>query len=76
MTSGYCVPCTLTLDEGLDLELIYEEQNAQFYINKGIKSGITQRFVRDIKRWAKQYKLNKSGFLKIKFIQFAFTVLQ
>ncbi|KAH6717350.1 hypothetical protein BKA61DRAFT_321910 [Leptodontidium sp. MPI-SDFR-AT-0119] len=30
----------ITLDEGLDLELIYEEQNAQFYIDKGIKSGI------------------------------------
>jgi hypothetical protein len=47
----------LTLAEGLDLELIYEEQNAQFYIDKGIKIGIAQRFVRDIKRWAKQYKL-------------------
>ena len=47
----------MTLAEGLDLELIYEEQNAQFYIDKGIKIGIAQRFVRDIKRWAKQYKL-------------------
>lgn len=49
----------ITLDEGLDLELIYEEQNAQFYIDKGIKSGIAQRFVRDIKKWAKQYKLEQ-----------------
>jgi hypothetical protein len=30
----------LTLAEGLDLELIYEEQNAQVYIDKGIKIGI------------------------------------
>jgi hypothetical protein len=37
----------LTLAEGLDLELIYKEQNAQFYINKGIKIRIAQRFVRD-----------------------------
>lgn len=32
----------ITLAEGLDLELVYEEQNAQFYIDKGIKSGIAQ----------------------------------
>jgi hypothetical protein len=49
----------ITLDEGLDLELIYEGQNAQFYIDKSIKSGIAQRFVRDIKKWAKQYKLEQ-----------------
>ena len=30
----------ITLDEGLDLKLIYKEQNAQFYIDEGIKSGI------------------------------------
>ena len=47
----------ITLAEGLDLELVYEEQNAQFYIDKGIKSGIAQRFVCDIKKWAKQYRL-------------------
>ena len=49
----------ITLAEGLDLELIYKEQNAQFYINKGIKIRITQRFVHDIKKWAKQYKLEQ-----------------
>jgi hypothetical protein len=47
----------ITLAEGLDLELVYEEQNAQFYIDKGIKSGIAQRFVCDIKKWAKQYNI-------------------
>ena len=40
----------ITLAKGLDLELIYKEQNAQLYINKGIKIRIAQRFVRDIKR--------------------------
>lgn len=47
----------ITLAKGLDLELVYKEQNAQFYINKGIKSGIAQRFVCNIKKWAKQYRL-------------------
>ena len=32
--------------EGLERELIYEEQNAQFYIDKGINSGFALRFVR------------------------------
>jgi hypothetical protein len=41
----------ITLDEGLDLELTYEGANAQLYIDKGIKSGIAQRFVRDTKKW-------------------------
>ncbi|KAH0555819.1 hypothetical protein GP486_006236, partial [Trichoglossum hirsutum] len=47
------------IPKGLDLKLIYKEQNAQFYIDKDIKSGIAQRFVRDIKKWAKQYKLEE-----------------
>ncbi len=43
----------LTLAEGLDLELVYEDQNADFYIQKGVKSGVARRFVRDIATWAK-----------------------
>ena len=51
----YQKACNVTLAEGLDLELVYEDQNAEFYIKKGVKSGVARRFVRDIKTWAKQY---------------------
>jgi len=43
------------LAEGLDLELVYEGQDADFYIKKGVKSGVARRFVRDIKIWADKY---------------------
>jgi hypothetical protein len=45
----YQKACELTLAKGLDLELVYEDQNAEFYIKKGVKSGVAQRFVCDIK---------------------------
>jgi hypothetical protein len=51
----YQKACDLTLAEGLDLELVYEDQNAEFFINKGVKAGVARRFVRDIKTWVKQY---------------------
>lgn len=39
----------LTLAEGLDLELLYEDHEHQFLVEKGVKRGIARRFVRDIK---------------------------
>jgi hypothetical protein len=45
--------CHITLDEGLDLDLVYEAQDPTFYIDKGIKIGVARRFIRDIKEWAK-----------------------
>lgn len=41
--------------EGLDLELVYEGQDAEFYIKKGVKSGVARRFVRDIRTWAEKF---------------------
>jgi len=41
----------ITLEEGLDLELVYERQDYTFYVNKGVKLGIALRFVRDIEKW-------------------------
>lgn len=46
---------TISLDEGLDLVLIYEAQNPSFFIEKGIKPGSAQRFVRDIPEWARMH---------------------
>ena len=47
----------LTLAEGLDLELVYEDQDAELYIKKGVKSGVARRFVRDIATWAKMCRV-------------------
>jgi hypothetical protein len=51
----YQKACAITLDEGLDLELVYEDQNADLYIRKGVKTGVARRFVRDIETWAKHH---------------------
>ncbi|RYO92895.1 hypothetical protein DL766_009127 [Monosporascus sp. MC13-8B] len=50
----YQKACDLTLAEGLDLELVYEDQNAEFFITNGVKSGVARRFVRDIETWVKK----------------------
>ncbi|CAG1972494.1 unnamed protein product [Fusarium graminearum] len=41
----------LTLDEGLDLEQIRLDQDAQFFIDKGVKIGIAKRWVSDVEVW-------------------------
>lgn len=51
----YHKACALTLADELDLELVFEDQNAEFYIKKGVKNGIARRFVRDIESWAKHH---------------------
>ena len=49
----YQKACDLASVEGLDLELEYEDQKAEFFIAQGIKSGMARRFVRDIAAWVK-----------------------
>ena len=51
----YQKACDLTLGDGLDLEQVYEDQDAQFFVDKGVKRGIARRFVRDIEVWATHY---------------------
>lgn len=36
---------------------MFEDQDADFFIRSGVKRGVARRFVRDIKSWAEQYKL-------------------
>ena len=50
----YHKACDATLAECLDLELVYKNRNPAFYMEMGVKSGVAQRFIRDIKTWAKQ----------------------
>ncbi|KAJ5450421.1 uncharacterized protein N7458_006870, partial [Penicillium daleae] len=40
----------IILDDSLDLEQVYKDQDPKFFIDKGIKRGITRRFVEDIPR--------------------------
>ena len=47
----------LTLDRGLDLELVYEDHDAQFYIAQGVLEGVARRFVRDVKAFLDQYNV-------------------
>ncbi|GKU14736.1 unnamed protein product [Fusarium langsethiae] len=47
----YKKACDLTLDEGLDLEQIRLDQDAQFFVDKGVKKGITKRWVSDVEVW-------------------------
>ncbi|KXH56230.1 hypothetical protein CNYM01_13770 [Colletotrichum nymphaeae SA-01] len=38
----------LTLERGLDLELVHEDNDAQFFIEQGVLEGVARRWVRDI----------------------------
>ncbi|RYC79042.1 hypothetical protein BFJ63_vAg18077 [Fusarium oxysporum f. sp. narcissi] len=41
----------LTLDDGLDLEQIRLDQDAQFFMDKGVKKGIAERWVSEVEVW-------------------------
>jgi hypothetical protein len=44
------------LDNGLELEQVYKDQDPEFFIDKGIKMGVARRFVDDIRRWVEDVK--------------------
>jgi hypothetical protein len=44
------------LEHGLDLEHVYKDQDPSFFIEKGIKIGVSRRFVEDIGKWVKNVK--------------------
>lgn len=45
----------LTLARSLDLELVDEDNDAQFYIDKGVSEGVARCFVRDVPVFLEQY---------------------
>ena len=51
----YRLALDLTLDRGFDLELIHEDNDAQFYIDRGVLEGVARRFVRDVESFLDQY---------------------
>lgn len=46
----------VTLSDGFDLELIYKDQNPEFFIGKGIKPGIARSFVGNVRDWVENVK--------------------
>jgi len=46
----------VALDDGLDLEQVYEDQDPEFFIRSGMKQGVARRFVSDIAGWVKRCK--------------------
>ncbi|OAG04885.1 uncharacterized protein CC84DRAFT_1187813 [Paraphaeosphaeria sporulosa] len=53
----YTKACDATLQEMLDLEQVYEDQDTDFYIQQGVKMGVARRFISDIPRWAELYRI-------------------
>lgn len=50
--------CQVTLENHLDLELILEDPDAAFFVQRGIRIGTARRFLRDINEWATTIKNN------------------
>jgi hypothetical protein len=45
------------LGRGDDLELVYEDKDAQFYIELGVLEGVARRWVRDVKAFLDEYDI-------------------
>jgi hypothetical protein len=52
----YKKACDMIIEAGMDLELIHQDPNPEFLIERGIKRGIAQRVVGDIDEWVQKYK--------------------
>ena len=46
--------CDMALEHGFDLQQLYDDQDPDFFISRGIKLGVARRFIRDIKYWVEQ----------------------
>lgn len=57
----YQKACDVTLQDGLDLEQVFEDQDADFFIQSGVKRGVARRFVRDIETWAELNQVEYTG---------------
>lgn len=56
--AGFRKICQVTLDNHLDLELILEDPDSGFFVERGIQIGTARRFLRDINEWATVMKPN------------------
>lgn len=46
--ADFCKICQVTLENHLDLEMILEEPDSGFFVQRGIRIGAARRFLRDI----------------------------
>jgi hypothetical protein len=46
--------CDMALEYRLDLQQLYDDQDPDFFISRGIKLGVAPRFIRDIPYWVQQ----------------------
>ena len=58
LKAEYQKACEVTLQDGLDLEQVYEDQDPGFFVQSGVKRGVARRFISDIKGWVKRYKVS------------------
>jgi hypothetical protein len=56
LKAEYQKACDMALDDGLDLDQVYGDQDSTFFIRNGVKRGVARRFVTDIEDWAKRFK--------------------
>ncbi|CAG8162240.1 unnamed protein product [Penicillium nalgiovense] len=56
LKSAFREVCDVMLENGLDLDQVYRDQDPHFFIEKGIKIGIARRFVEDIGKWVESVK--------------------
>lgn len=54
--AAYQKACKVIMDDCMDLELIHQDPNPEFLIEKGVKRGAALHIVRDIERWVKRHK--------------------
>ncbi|CAI7564294.1 unnamed protein product [Penicillium pancosmium] len=54
--------CHVMLENHLDLEVIFEDPDAGFFVQRGIQIGTARRFLRDISEWARA-KLTVPGLI-------------
>jgi hypothetical protein len=55
----------VALENALDLDLVHEENDPDFFEKQGVKRGTAKRFVRDIERWAKRYKAQDADAISV-----------
>jgi hypothetical protein len=55
----------VALENALDLDLIHEENDPNFFEQQGVKRGTAKRFVRDIERWVKRHKAQDTDAISV-----------
>ncbi|CAG8091831.1 unnamed protein product [Penicillium nalgiovense] len=63
LKSAFREVCDVMLENGLDLDQVYRDQDPHFFIEKGIKIGIARRFVEDIGKWV---EVSRKSYLSLK----------